>query len=801
MPETTQQTRNDAIKAKLVQYSKDMKSNGNSREVIKTTLTNILVGLACPKETTDVLIQSQQDRGHINDKSKGIADNASGEADFQKISDKKARPTYNVRTPYVSIEINGIQIHESPYKGQLLNQGVNDDGTTWQSYPEYNSSFKALNLTAPMGGEVGTISGSAEILTKDPVNFLQAIFYPQGDTTDASFGGMPIATVKYGWTCATGEVVDGNEDGVVQVVSNPIKLMIRDFSLGDISTLGVTVKLELQDTGSVLTGNSAGGGCCLAPDYPQEQLRVLLERYLKLRLFTLDDFYYFDESNSGIKAAGTNTSETTFVNPVNNVIRLNSDLLFYAIELLVSIIKERLSFFNNKDFVEVTKASTSSNMNFVTAVKQLKEINNQKTVDTKATEQENKNKTAKIKELVEKINKSQEDLVYGCNLVWVPTIPQGWKTTSGYAGEPNEDGAYVLMPDPSSLPDVYSELLPVNYGPGGSSYPYLFASAQNLINFTENPSATWGDVIGMNLKYTSLIAQMLGDGSETQSFASDTERLSSYSPKLNKTPQEVTSTGRVFKTNTKPQVGFAATKEAAKQNAENEQAKMRNLWTPRNKALRFKGSVAGRNTNKADDPKTSEEAFGGNEAKEAAKNRSCSNMEKYSSSNAMLRLKRKVSNFMAWPHEISITVLGDPSLMHQAVGMFELLAYYPIETKEGTSVDHMYNHFISGMYMVQVVTHNITATGFTSELQGLLINPVEAAYGMKAQQDADGNSTIENSIGLVTAIDAAASVNGRDKEFQDLVRISAEDLPELVSTSVDTTNTFVKILEMYKARK
>lgn len=774
LKKTTQLGTKEALAKEVSDKVKLIKSNSGSKDAVKGYLSEILVALAAPQETITEIrqatVQTREDANKLE----------------SKLSNKLATKTYNVRTPYVNLEINDIQIHESPYNGQLLY------GETQDGFPEYNSSFKSLNITAPMGGEVGTIQGSVELFTKDPVNFLQAIFYPQGDTTDASYGGFPIATVKFGWTCATGEDLDTN-DGVVQLISNPIKLMVHNFSFTDMSSLGVTIKLDLADTGSVLTKNSAGGGLGIEADYPQQQLRILLEKFLKVRLFTLDDFYYFDESQAKSadpsKITGTNTSKTTFVNAVNKPLRLNSELLFYAIELLVSIIKERFTFYSNKDFAEKVKKGSQINTDYSSAQAELKLLEESKSTSKDPSKTDPKVEK-RMKELTDKIKASQEELVYGCNLTWVPTIPAGWKTSSGYAGEPGEEGAYVLMPDPTTLIDVNSDLLPVNYGPGASSYPYLFASAQNIVNYQENPSATWGDILGINVSYNSLMAQMAGDTSEVQSYSSDTERLSSFSGKLKNTPQEITSTGRTIKSWNRP-VGpeGPASVQAAK-----EQAKIRVKWTPKNKAMRFKGSVAGRNSNVADDPETSSKAFGGDAAKLAAKDRAASNMEKYSSSNAMLRLKRKVSSFLSFPHDISISVLGDPTLLHQSVGQFELVAYYPIQNEGGNNVDHMFNHFLSGMYLVKQVSHKITANSFTTELQAVSLTISDSLSGVTTEGDKDTHA-----IGLVSAIDAAASTSGRDREFSDLTRVSAESLPEQ-ATNPDHA-TFNKILEMYKTRK
>lgn len=779
---TAEKTQAQATAEKVFAEVKHIQQSSSSRGSVKSHMGEILAALACPEEVRKFISADAAYKAESETRSKEQI-----ETDEKK-AEKKAHKNYNVRTPYLNLEINGIQIFESPLCDvKLPAEGGKLLWDTESTYSEYNSSFKSLSLTAPLGGEIGTIQGSLELFTKDPVNFLQAIFFPKAEDAEA-YGGMPIATLKYGWTIATGIPGEDNDDGVKQLVSNPVKLMITDFGMSDVSSLGVTVKFTLMDTGSCLAKNSAG---CLGvqADYPQQQLRFILENLLKLRLFTLDDFYYLDTLNSTSASkptTGTATSQTTFVNPINKPMRLNGNLLFLAIEYLTSVIRERFSFYSNEQFKDKVEKGTQVNKEFANARKALKELEEALNSGLKeGTSEDYKN----LEEYQKQINDTQDELVYSCNLVWVPTIPAGWKTSSGYAGENNEEGAYVLLPDPTSLLDVDSTALPVIFGPGASSYPYLFASAQNIVNYQEEPSATWGDVLGINVDYNSLMAQMLADTSETQSFANDLERQSSFKGKLANTPQSTKTSGTVIRPNNGRPPNMPPAEERKNAAMKNVTDK-RSEWLPKNAGIRFRGSVAGRNTNKSDDVDLSTKAISD---REAGKNRSSANMNRHSSSEAMLKLRSKVSTFLNWPHNISISVLGDPSLMHQGAGLFELVAYYPVETPEGVSVDHTFNHFLSGMYMVTQVTHNLSAGGFTTELQGTLV-PAVLAIG---ERNLDNKDSVETS-GIVNYIDATATTRGKEEQFGQVQRISAE---ELTKKEVTENKAFNKILDLYKQKR
>ena len=59
-----------------------------------------------------------------------------------------------------------------------------------------------------------------------------------------------------------------------------------------------------------------------------------------------------------------------------------------------------------------------------------------------------------------------------------------------------------------------------------------------------------------------------------------------------------------------------------------------------------------------------------------------------------------------------MAVPGDPLLVRQGVGAFELLHYFI--DKSGTGV--RYNYFLSGVYFVQSISHSISPGSFTTNI-------------------------------------------------------------------------------------
>ena len=80
---------------------------------------------------------------------------------------------------------------------------------------------------------------------------------------------------------------------------------------------------------------------------------------------------------------------------------------------------------------------------------------------------------------------------------------------------------------------------------------------------------------------------------------------------------------------------------------------------------------------------------------------------------------------MRYPTAISITVLGDPTLIGLSTGCFELLAYYPIEKLDADgkivgTVQEL-NTLVSGIYLAKEITHSITSGSYETVIKGIRI--------------------------------------------------------------------------------
>jgi hypothetical protein len=64
-----------------------------------------------------------------------------------------------------------------------------------------------------------------------------------------------------------------------------------------------------------------------------------------------------------------------------------------------------------------------------------------------------------------------------------------------------------------------------------------------------------------------------------------------------------------------------------------------------------------------------------------------------------------------------MTVLGDPYLLRQGIGCFELINYYP--TADGETLK--YNPIVSGVYFPQQIVHRISVGDYTTEISAMRI--------------------------------------------------------------------------------
>jgi len=233
-----------------------------------------------------------------------ISDNGSSSLNINGIGDSgkgnnKYFPSYNARTPIAEISLNGTQIY--PKKIDL------DTG----KYINSKMNFQNLNLKFPLGGVEKSITGSIQLFTKDPKEILIPldIYAKQGGTKEATdkaafgTGGLPTLTLKFGWAFSS-----TTSSNTVQALSPSLTFVITHIDMTDPGTQGTTFTLSLQETGTLVLENSSND-IIILPDYPQEQLRTLLEGLLHVRLFTLDDLLYF--GIPGGNNPNTNSNSTT----------------------------------------------------------------------------------------------------------------------------------------------------------------------------------------------------------------------------------------------------------------------------------------------------------------------------------------------------------------------------------------------------------------------------------------------------------------------------------------------------------
>jgi hypothetical protein len=222
-------------------------------------------------------------------------DNASG---FGKNISSKYLPSYNVRTPIVEITINGYPIY--PNKRIL--------GTT--QVVESRLNFQSFNLKLPMGGPEKSVVGELVLFTKNPEEILS---YTESWATEEdakkTMSGLPMLTLRFGWAFSDSTSVDNKDSkqiNDVSAMSPQMNFIITNIGMTDPGTAGTTFTLTLQELGTVLLQNSSEN-LIINSDYPQQQLRVLLEGIMRVRLFTLDDILYLGNKNTINESLGQTT--------------------------------------------------------------------------------------------------------------------------------------------------------------------------------------------------------------------------------------------------------------------------------------------------------------------------------------------------------------------------------------------------------------------------------------------------------------------------------------------------------------
>ena len=238
-------------------------------------------------------------------------------------------PSYNVRTPHVEIWINGTRVIYpgkkdliDVYVGITRNKGETD--AEWRQrelenpytgdVPDLDVFFKDLNLDMAFAGPIGTVHGTLTLFSRDPLDFLSFLYDFSSNLDEVS--GLPTVSLKFGWDIAEFD----------QPILTPmLDFLVMNVGMADpsVDSQGSVFTLTLQDTGSAVYDNSSAD-FGLNEDYPQQQLRILVERVMGIRLFTLDDLLALEENGESVVSKIPTETQLDYTSlDVNN----SSDLL------------------------------------------------------------------------------------------------------------------------------------------------------------------------------------------------------------------------------------------------------------------------------------------------------------------------------------------------------------------------------------------------------------------------------------------------------------------------------------------
>lgn len=202
-------------------------------------------------------------------------------------------PSFNIRTPIVEVILNGIPI----YPNKL-------DLDTGEEIKNAKLNFDTFNLTMPMGGVEKTITGAMTFFTKNPEEILAYLNVGStgvSNSTDFSTSGLPTITLKFGWAFSDSSTLSK----ISKAISPKLSFLITNITMTDPGVGGTTFTLALQELGTTVLEHSSDD-LLFDSDYPQQQLRTLLEGLLHVRLFTLDDLLYLGPAN-GIGSVPTHS--------------------------------------------------------------------------------------------------------------------------------------------------------------------------------------------------------------------------------------------------------------------------------------------------------------------------------------------------------------------------------------------------------------------------------------------------------------------------------------------------------------
>jgi hypothetical protein len=608
-------------------------------------------------------------------------------------------PTFNVRTPVVTIAINDAQIYPvdtiSGADGVASVVDVNDSPA--------RLFFQGLDISYPLGGQSTTITGSLKLFAKDPAPIIEALHI--GSDKVKNSGGFPKITISWGWSLANSKIIDKP-----YIIKTPqLDFIATNIGFTNFETTGTDFTFTLQEIGNAICQYSSFPGIILESDYPQQQIRTILEGMLGLRLFTLDDLLYVRDK--------TVNDKTFFVNEKTAPVRINNNNFSVILDDLASRCRCRWYSHTNSELATTISEVSAKNDDYVKAYQELGQL-----------KQKFKNDDPQVIKQIQKIKELQTMLASTCKLYWIPNVPKDILTTGNLSPDSlEENGAFFLLPD---LSDINGDPLYTNlvYGPGASSFPYLHGSAMNVFNASlqGKQSQTFGDVLSVNVQYSNLVELLQESISENAMFVNEGNFMSSGG----KIPlkQVGHNSGAAVDAELKAKV-------EQKYKTAVETAKKSNTVVRKN--FRFTNVVRPTNPLILGDSPTIQGI-----------DKTHTNTEKLESYTE-LKLRSRVNNFLKRPLTASLVILGDPTLLRLGVGGFELISYYP----DTTGKTHNLNALLSGVYLTQRITHSISLTDYTTTLygtklaanNGILAAKVSNALVDEARTDAKDSTTTQAS--------------------------------------------------------
>ena len=611
-----------------------------------------------------------------------------------------ALPTYNVRTPIVEMYLNGFPIFPNAKDGN-------------------RAHFEELNISFPISGVEGTVTGTVKLYAKDPGLIIEALdkssssdssnppsaaATPPSTTASAydktSQDGLPLLQMRWGWSFATQK--DGDSGSGVKKVWTPMmNFLVMNVEISNPEASGTTFNMKLQDIGNTVLQYSSAN-LVFDPDYPQQQIRTIVEGCLGFRLFTLDDLLNLKAISSGNatssnpdSANATNT-KTFFVNDKLGALRTVGNNFLVVLNGLADQCKCKWYSTQNSDLSKAVTASGESQGKLDQAMSALAQLKNSGTASKEG-----------LTAAQTKVDQYFADMSFGCKLYWIDNVPTDWKTISGnyYISDADmEKGAFFLLPDLSDTTADSLGYISLNYGPGASSFPYLHGSAQNVFNASIHAagkhSQTFGDVQSVNIQYAPFITMLQSSITENAMYVHDTG-YATLEGKIHKVKVDppVPDGGKVEINQT---TGSTA---AAQGSVDKANANIATENKRKKKNFRFYNAIGKKNYVEIVDAP----AVQGDPIQKQKENIAPGGTY------TAMKLRSRVNQFLKWPFRASITVLGDPTLMRLNQGGFELISYYP-------SQDGKYQNFnplLSGIYYALQVTHTLTMSDYTTTISGI----------------------------------------------------------------------------------